>query len=385
MKVLVAGGAMTPFNRRKDGSSWRDWCRDAFVGALADAELEKSAIDALVVASESDFFTLQLNPATMIADTLGLAGCRSCRVEGGGASGHLAVHVGMAMVLSGQSRRVAVVGFEASATHLDGKTVGILLSHSFDSWTDGFTGVGSTSIYALSAMAFMERTKATENDLARVAARNRQNARANPNAHLPLDIREEDVVASPVVSSPYRRLDCSPLSDGAACIVLSRPEDLPNTGRGRVRISGTGAGSDRARLGDRSDPGRFRAKESAARRALAAAGITAEAIGVAEVYDSYSGAQLQALEALGLTSDVVADERAGRFASCGDLPVNLSGGLLGQGAPVGATGVAQVLATAQQLLGSFPGLNPRSRPEYGLVDSHGGIATTCAVSVLELQ
>ncbi|MDE0697202.1 MAG: thiolase domain-containing protein, partial [Boseongicola sp.] len=95
--------------------------------------------------------------------------------------------------------------------------------------------------------------------------------------------------------------------------------------------------------------------------------------------------QLQALEALGLTSDVVADERAGRFASCGDLPVNLSGGLLGQGAPVGATGVAQVLATAQQLLGSFPGLNPRSRPEYGLVDSHGGIATTCAVSVLELQ
>ena len=376
---------MTPFNRRKDGSSWRDWCRDAFVGALADAALEKSSIDALVVASESDFFTLQVNPASMIADTLGLVGCRSCRVEGGGASGHLAVHVGMAMVLSGQSRRVAVVGFEAAATHLDGKTVGMLLSHSFDSWTDGFTGVSSTSIYALSAMAFMERTKATVNDLAAVAARNRQNARANPNAHLPLDIREADVAASPVVSSPYRRLDCSPLSDGAACIILSRPEDLPHTGRARVRISGTGAASDRARLGDRSDPGRFRAKETAAARALAAAEITAEAIGVAEVYDSYSGAQLQALEALGLTSDVVADERAGRFASCGELPVNLSGGLLGQGAPVGATGVAQVLATAQQLLGSFLGLNPQSGPKYGLADSHGGIATTCAVSVLEIQ
>ncbi|MYI68819.1 MAG: hypothetical protein F4103_08795, partial [Boseongicola sp. SB0673_bin_14] len=74
MSVCVAGGAMTPFNRRKDGSSWRDWCRDAFAGALADAALERSAIDALVVASESDFFTLQLNPASMIADTLGLFG-----------------------------------------------------------------------------------------------------------------------------------------------------------------------------------------------------------------------------------------------------------------------------------------------------------------------
>ncbi|MYA88385.1 MAG: thiolase family protein [Boseongicola sp. SB0662_bin_57] len=385
MTVCVAGGAMTPFNRRKDGSSWRDWCRDAFAGALADAGLERSAVDALVVASESDFFTLQLNPASMVADTLGLLGCRSCRVEGGGASGHLAVHAGMAMVLSGQSRRVAVVGVEASATHLDGRTVGVLLSHSFDSWTDGFTGTGSTSIYALSVMAFMERTKATANDLARVAVRNRQNARANPNAHLPLDIREEDVAASPLVSSPYRRLDCSPLSDGAACVILGRPEDLPATGRGRVRISGTGAANDRARLGDRSDPGRFRAKEAAARRALAAAGITADAIGVAEVYDSYSGAQLQALEALGLASDVVADERSGRFARRGDLPVNLSGGLLGQGAPVGATGVAQVLVTAQQLLGSFPGLNPRSGPRCGLVDSHGGIATNCAVSILELQ
>lgn len=384
MTVCVAGGAMTPFNRRKDGSSWRDWCRDAFAGALDDAALERSAVDALVVASESDFFTLQLNPASMIADTLGLVGRRSCRVEGGGASGHLAVHAGMAMVLSGQCRRVAVVGVEASATHLDGKTVGILLSHSFDSWTDGFTGVSSTSLYALSMMAFMERTRATANDLAGVAARNRQNARANPNAHLPLDIRKEDVAVSPIVSSPYRRLDCSPLSDGAACVILGQPEDLPDTRRGRVRISGTGAANDRARLGDRSDPGRFRAKETAARRAFAAAGITADAIGVAEVYDSYSGAQLQALEALGVTSSVVADERSGRFASCGELPVNLSGGLLGQGAPVGATGVAQVLVAAQQLLGSFPGLNPRSGPRFGLVDSHGGIATNCAVSILEL-
>ena len=98
MKVLrIAGGAMTPFNRRKDGSSWRDWCLAAFDEALRDAALEVADVDALVVASESDFFSLQLNPAAMIADALGLHGIRVQRVEGGGATGYLAVQAGAAL------------------------------------------------------------------------------------------------------------------------------------------------------------------------------------------------------------------------------------------------------------------------------------------------
>lgn len=383
MNVIVAGGAMTPFNRRKDGSSWRDWASDAFAAALADAGLARGDLDALVIASESDFFTLQLNPAALLADWLGVAGCRLLRAEGGGASGHLAVQAAAAMVLCGQARRVAVVGVDASASHLDAGTVGALYSMSFDAWTDGFTGIGSTSIYALSAQAFMARTAATKVDFASVAARNRQNARANPNAHLGLDITVAEVEASPVVSSPYRRLDCSPLSDGAACVILAGPQSLPNSGRERSRIIGMGAASDRVRLGDRPDPGRFAAKVVAAGQALAAAGFGAAEIGLAEVYDSYSGAQMQALEALGLSHDVVSDERQGRFARDGTLPVNLSGGLLGQGAPAGAIGVAQVLAVAGQLAGRFAGLTPASPPGYGLVDTHGGIATNCAVSVLE--
>lgn len=374
---------MTPFNRRKDGSAYRDWCADAFSQALGDATLARGDIDALVVASESDFFTLQLNPAALIADALGLWDRRLLRVEGGGASGHLAVHAGAAMVLSGQARRVAVLGVEPSAAHLDGATVGSLYSYSFDAWTDGFLGIGATAIYALSALAFMAETGATVADFDVIAAQNRQNARHNPNAHLPLDITPADVAASPLVSSPYRRLHCSPLSDGAACVILARPQDLPAATAPRARLTGTGAANDRVRLGDRQQPGRFRAKSLAARRAFAAAGVGPQDIDLAEVYDSYAGAQMQALDALGLAADIVAEARAGRFAPTGALPVNLSGGLLGQGAPVGATGVAQILVAAQQVAGTYPGLRPTAPPRRALVDTHGGIATTNAVSILE--
>ncbi len=375
---------MTPFNRRKDGSSFRDWARVAVQGALDDAGLEAADIDALIVASESDFFTLQLNPAALLADECGLIGVAAKRVEGGGASGHVAVHAGVAEVASSMARRVLVLGVEPSASHLKGADVGALYSLSFDAWTDGMTGIESTSLYALSAQAFMARTGASADDFAAIAVRNRTNAKANPNAHLPLDISVEDVAASPVVASPYRRLDCSPLSDGAAAIILARADDLPARTQDRVRFRAVVSAVDTVRLGERRDPGFFEGKQRAAQRAYSYAGISATDIGLAEVYDSYSGAQLQALEALGLGHGLtLAAERDGVFAANGALPVNLSGGLLGQGAPVGATGVAQVLAAALQLEGRYFGLQAQNVPRFALVDTHGGIATLNAISILE--
>lgn len=381
--VTIAGGAMTPFNRRKDGSSFRDWARLALNGALLDAGIAASDIDSLIVASESDFFTLQLNPAALLADECGLTGVAAMRVEGGGASGHLAVHAGIAQIESGLAQRVAVLGVEASASHLSGARMGDLYSLSFDAWTDGMTGVDSTALYALSALSFMARTGATSEDFARIAVRNRAHAQENTFAHLPLDISAGDVAASPLIASPYRRLDCSPLSDGAACIILAHATDLPKADRPRARFRGIGCATDTVRLGERPDAGRFAGKALATARAYAMAGITPGDINLAEVYDSYSGAQLQAIEALGLVDDVIRAERENVFAATGAVPVNLSGGLLGQGAPVGATGVAQIWAAAQQLEGRYPGKRADRQPTCALVDTHGGIATLNAVSILE--
>lgn len=381
--VWIAGGAMTPFNRRKDGSSFRDWARAVVQDALDDAGLEPSDIDALVVASESDFFTLQLNPAALLADECGLTGVAAKRVEGGGASGHAAVQAGVADIASGLAQRVLVLGIEPSASHLAGADVSALYALSFDAWTDGMTGVDSTSFYALSALAYMERTGAGHDDFARISVRNRAHARHNPNAHLPLDIGLADVANSPVVASPYHRLDCSPLSDGAAAVILAREVDVPKLTRKRTRFRATAGATDTVRLGERSDPGFFSGKRLCATRAYGMADVTPDQIDLAEVYDSYSGAQLQALEALNLAPDVLHAERSGIFDADGTLPVNLSGGLLGQGAPVGATGVAQILTAARQLEGRYVGMQPAHVPRLALVDTHGGIATLNCVSILE--
>jgi acetyl-CoA C-acetyltransferase len=136
-------------------------------------------------------------------------------------------------------------------------------------------------------------------------------------------------------------------------------------------------------LGARPDPGWFAGKQKAMLRACAEAGITPDQIGLAELYDAYAGSQLQSIAALGLSDTPVRDLDAGRFSPEGNCPVNLSGGLMGQGAPVGAIGVGQTATCAQLLEGRYhAALQPGSPPRYALADTHGGVGTTNAVTVL---
>ncbi len=382
--ATITGAALTRFDHRRDGSSFRDWAGDAFEAALAMSGLDRDEIGALVVASESDFFTFQLNPATVIAGDLGLTGVSALRVEGGGASGQLAVHAGARIVATGQARHVAVVGVDPSASTLPGSTVKMLYGMSFDQWSDGMTGTTSTALYALSVQSFLARTGIGVWALDAVTMANRANACANPGAHLPRRHGAAEIASSPMIAAPYRRLHCSPLSDGAAALILSYPGAVPEARRGAAGIVGTGAATDKFHLGARADLGRFAAKTLAMQRACAIAAITPSDVGMAEVYDAYAGAQLQALEALGLSEQIGADLEAGRFAPSGALPVNLSGGLLGQGAPVGATGVGQTATCALALEGRYhAGLQPRELPRYALADTHGGVCTTAAVTLLQ--
>jgi acetyl-CoA C-acetyltransferase len=380
--VAIAGASVTRFTRRTDGTGFRDWAGTAFVEALHRSTLDPADIDCLVVAGESDFFTLQLNPATVLAQDLGLTHATAFRVEGGGASGQLAVHAAAARILAGLSRIVAVVGADATASTLPGDTLRTLYCHSFDAMTDGPTGITATQVYALSWQAFAAAHDLGDDDLARVTIAHRANACANPAAHLPRRHTPADIAASPLIASPYRRLHCSPLSDGAAALILAAPDALPHARRTAPRITGIGAATDRP-LGARPDPGAFTAKTRAMQAACRMAGITPSDIGLAEIYDPYAGAALQALHALGLSGQPSTDYAAGRFDRDGTLPVNLSGGLLGQGAAPGATGVAQVATCALLLEGQYhPAAQPARLPRVALADTHGGICSNAAVTVL---
>lgn len=379
--VTIAGASVSRFSRHADGAGFRDLARTTLLAALAESALAPEDIDCLVFAGESDFFTLQLNPATVIAQDCGLTHAAAFRVEGGGASGQLAVQAAAARILSGLSRIAAVIGADMTATALPGDTLRQLYSHSFDAMTDGLTGITATQVYALSWQAFAAAQGLGDPDLARVTIAHRGHACANPAAHLPRHHTREEIDASPLIASPYRRLHCSPLSDGAAAIILAAPDALPATRCHAPRIVGMGAATDRP-FAQRANPGQFAAKTRAMQAACKMAGATPADVGLAEIYDAYAGAALQGLHALGLSDRPGQDFDDGRFAADGALPVNLSGGLLGQGAAPGATGVAQVATCALLLEGRYPGASPARPPRLALADTHGGICSNAAVTLI---
>lgn len=389
LQPIILGGDVVAFRRYRDGSGVRDWVRAAVTGALADAGLEATDIDAVIVASETDFLSLQLVPGPLILDEIGLTGLPVMRVESGGASGGNALRAAVMHVLSGLARRVLVIGYEHAASHLAGDDVRLLYGLSFDADLEGWAGATATMLYALSIQDHMERFGTTPEQMAAVSVKNHGNALHNPWAHKPMRIEIDDVLASPMVSTPYRRLDCSLISDGAAALVLCHPDAAPEgMARRRSRIVASACASDHVRLGDRSEPGTFHGKTRAMQAACAQAGIgdPASQIDVAEVYDSYTGAELQAIEALGLCAEGQAGARGlgGDFATDGRLPVNVSGGLIGQGGAPGAVGLAQAITVSRLLEGRYwPELQGDRAYRRGLVDCHAGVGTLNVVHILE--
>jgi len=387
-QVYLAGGALTPFGRRRDGSTPRDWVRQVAAAALADACLDASQVDSVVFASETDFLSLQLVPAPLLLDELGLVPRPAIRVESGGASGGQGVRVGFAQIRAKMHQTVLVIGYEFAASHLSGDDVRMLYGLSFDAEMEGFAGATATALYALSMQAYMAETGATEVQLASVSVKNHGNALRNSNAHKPMRISIDDVLASSPVYPPYKMLDCSLISDGAACVVLTSQRSLLRADRPGIRIAGSGCATDHVRLGDRSDIGAFAGKQRSAGQAYAMAGIDAPGsqIAVAELYDAYTGAELQSIEALGLCSRGQAGPASltGEFALDGRLPVNISGGLIGQGGPPGATGIAQVATVAALLRGDYiPALQPDGLGRFGVADCHAGVGTLNVTHVLE--
>lgn len=386
-KPIIAGASMIPFRRYGDGSNFRDWMRTVCADAIADAGLAASDIDSLIVASESDLLSLQVSPAALVADEVGLGGVPAVHVEMGGASGAAALRQGFAQICSGMAKRALVVGFDQTASRLSRAGVQLVYGLSFDADIEGWQGVTTANLYALSYKTYRDRFSISSEAAARVSVKNHGNARHNPFAHKPMDISIDDVINSHSISDPYGLLDCSMVSDAAAAVVLARPGHAPAT-QVAVRISGSGSGSDRVRLGDRENPHLFLSKTRSSDAAYAMAGIENPAmdLDVAEVYDAFSGAEIQGIHALRLCPPERIDERLadGEFDADGRLPVNLSGGLIGQGGSPGATGIAQAVTMRRLLSGSYePMLQPNRTLRRGVIDSHSGICTVSVTHVLE--
>ena len=382
--VAVVGVGVIPWGELWEKPLRSIWA-EAAVAALDDAGVD--TVDLITVGCMSPgLFVGQEHLASMVADQLGMAGVPAARVESACASGGLALRTGFAEVAAGLADLVLVTGVE-KMTDVDGADATFALGTAADQEYEGFHGITFPGLYAMMARVHMARHGTTVRQMAAVAAKNHANGLLNPNAQYHLKVTVDDVLASTLVADPLHLLDCSPITDGAAALVLAPVEKARDLAGGRpvVKITGSGMATDTIALADREDLGRLRAVELAAQRAYAMSGKQPSDIHVAEVHDCFTIAEIMVTEELGFFPPGEGGPAAenGLTALGGRIPVNPSGGLKSKGHPVGATGVAQVAEIVTQLRGEA-GQRQVEGASVGLAQNMGGSGGSSIVHILEV-
>jgi len=375
---------MTEFGELWGKSLRTIWAEAAFA-ALADAGIKE--IDLMTIGCMSPgLFVGQEHLTSLLADELGMAGVAASRVESACASGGLALRTGFAEVASGLSDTVLVTGVE-KMTDVDGADATYALGTAADQEWEGFHGITFPGLYAMLALAHMERYGTTVEQMAAVAVKNHANGMKNPHAQYHLELTVKSVLESTMVADPLHLMDCSPVTDGASALVLTTVERAKELSGNRpvVTITGSGLATDTITLANRDDLTELAAVRRAADRAYAMAGRKPEELDVVEVHDCFTIAEIMATEALGLfeRGKGAAAAEDGLTAIGGKIPVNPSGGLKSKGHPVGATGVAQVAEIVAQLRGEA-GARQVAGAKIGLAQNMGGSGGSSIVHILEV-
>jgi acetyl-CoA C-acetyltransferase len=352
---------------------------EAALAALGNAGADR--VDAIYVGNmAAGQFIGQEHLGPLLADHLGMRGVPAVRVESACASGGAALRMGFLDVAAGQSDLVLVAGVEKMT---DGADVTNVLATASDQETEVYHGITFPGLYAMIARAMMARGT-TEEDLHWVAVKNHRHGALNPKAQFRREISLEDVARSAMVAEPLRMLHCSPVSDGAAAVLLAPLDQARNYTDRPVRIAGSGMATSSMALAERRDPADLDAVRLSAQRAYAMAGIGPEHVQLAEVHDCFTIAEICCLEALGLATAAEASQaaRTGLSALSGRVPINTSGGLKSKGHPVGATGIAQAIELFEQLRGES-GQRQVEDAHVGLAQNMGGSGASSVVHIFE--
>ena len=381
--VAIIGIGCTPF-----GEKWESSFRDLFVEAgslaLKDAELSGEHIDAMYVGNMSaGRFIEQEHIGALIADYAGLSTRHipSTRVEAACSSGGLAFRQAVIAVASGMEDIVVAAGVEKMTDVGTGASVDTLAGAADREW-EGFMGATFPGLYAMIATDYMHRYPLTREQLGMVAVKNHRNGAKNPIAQFRQEISLGTVLSSSLVADPLRLFDCSPITDGAAAVILAPLERAREFTDTPVKVLATAQASDTIALHDRRDISTLDATVVAGERAFAMAGLPREKIDFMEVHDCFTIAEICAIEDLGFCKKGEAGRltEEGVTALNGDLPVNTSGGLKACGHPVGATGIKQVCEVVQQLRGEAG--SRQVEGEIGLTHNVGGTGATVVIHIL---
>ena len=340
--VWIVGVGMTKFGKHPDRTA-TDLGADAVLEAIRDAAIDPRRIEAAYC---GHVFQGMVAGQRVLAQ-IGLAGIPLTNVEDACSSGAVATREAALAILAGAHDVVLALGVE----HLTTRFRGAFTPGEDD--LEAAIGLTMPAVYAMRARRHMAEFGTTRQQLALVSVKNKRNACLNPYAQIQNPVTLEEVLASRPIADPLCLQDCSPVSDGAAAAILCSDRVIDQVGRSRaVRLAASALRTGAVE----AEPGSMAFEELTARTARDAyerAGLGPEDIDFAEVHDCFSIAEILRVEGLGLYApgEYPSALERGEAAIGGRRPINPSGGLLGKGHPLGATGVAQVVELVRQLRG----------------------------------
>lgn len=384
-EVAVLGVGMTRFGELWD-RSFREIGIEAGFQALVDAKLSSHELEAFYLGNMASGSLLdQEHIAPLILDYAGLGPYHfpAVRVEGGGASGALALHQGYLDVASGAHDIVVVGGAEKLTDVTEFDATRITNSTADHEWEIVF-GATLPGLWALMARRHMHEFGTTRDQMASVAVQAHENASRNPYAHFRNRLTLDAVREASPVAEPLGVFDCAPVSDGAAAVVLGPLEIARQHTDTPVRLLASQVATDTMALQHRRELTTLDSTRLAAERAFGQAKRAPKDVDVAEVDDCYTISAILAMEDLGFAEKgrggpMFAD---GAWKLGSHPTVNSSGGLKAQGRPFGAVGVAQVVELVRQLRGEAKERQV-SGAQLGLAQNLGGTGATSVVHLLE--
>ena len=379
--VSIIGVGLTKFGEIWD-KSLRELVAEAGIKAVADAGVEGKEIEAVYGGTMASGRLIgQEHIGALIADQLGLNPIPAHRMEAACASGSVALRNAMLAIQAGEHDVIAVGGVE-KMTEVDTAEVGFALGGAGDQETELFHGATFPALYGLMARRHMEEFGTTEEQMAQVAIKNHKNGMNNPSAQFHKEFTIEQVMNSGYVASPLKLLDCSPISDGAAVVIIAETEKAKKMVEQPIEIIGSGQASASLALTGRSNLTGIEATGIAAKKALDQAKLEIKNVDFAEVHDCFTIAEIMAIEDLGFFKKGEGGKASeqGKTAMDGEIPINPSGGLKAKGHPVGATGVAQAIEVTEQLRGNADKRQVKDA-EIGLTHNVGGSGATVVVNL----
>jgi len=378
--VAIVGVGQSVFSR-KCGMSLRELCFEAYSEAMEGLRLAPRDIDASIICSAPEY-DRQRSPAGVISEYLGLTPSPTFCVETICSSSSTGLRVAWALVKSGLHQVIAVIGFQ-KMSELTSREAAERMGRGGDIMWESPFGVTMPAGYALYAQAHMATYGTTEEQMAKVRVKNSHYGVLNPKANYRKELSLEEILASEVVTSPLKKFDCCANADGSSCIIVASKERAREITDIPVWIVGLGAATDTTTTSSRRVLTNLICARDAASQAYAMAGVGPHDIDVAEVHDCFTISEIMAYEDLGFAKPGAGARliEEGQTYIGGRIPVNIDGGLLSKGHPIGATGGSQIRTIVKQLREEGGEVQVKGA-EIGLVHNIGGTGLYGNVTIL---